>query len=52
MKKTFKLNGIGKYSHLTIEGNNKEFDFGNVFVGKNAERSFVLQNSSMVCCQL
>ncbi|KAJ3300829.1 hypothetical protein HK104_000022 [Borealophlyctis nickersoniae] len=42
------IEGIGKFSHLTIEGNVKEFDFGDVFVGHTAERKFVLVNSSAV----
>ena len=40
--------GIGKYSNLTIEGNHKSFDFGEVFVGKSAERKFTLENHSVV----
>ncbi|KAI8912237.1 hypothetical protein DFJ77DRAFT_542027 [Powellomyces hirtus] len=40
--------GIGKYSFLAIEGGNHTFDFGEVFVGKSAERKFVLQNHSAV----
>ncbi|KAJ3334134.1 hypothetical protein HDU76_008596 [Blyttiomyces sp. JEL0837] len=40
--------GIGKYSHLSIEGNTKTFDFGDVFVGKSLEKKFILQNPSAV----
>ena len=40
--------GIGKYSYLAIEGNNKTFDFGEVYVGKSAERKFILENHSAV----
>ncbi|KAI8923507.1 hypothetical protein BC831DRAFT_417141 [Entophlyctis helioformis] len=40
--------GIGKYSHLRIEGNPKVFDFGEVFIGKSVEKKFVLENHSVV----
>ncbi|KAJ3049787.1 hypothetical protein HK097_009215 [Rhizophlyctis rosea] len=42
------IHGIGKYSQLKIEGDQLEFDFGEVYVGKTAERKFVLQNPSAV----
>ncbi|KAI9203276.1 uncharacterized protein BJ171DRAFT_600142 [Polychytrium aggregatum] len=40
--------GIGKYSHLAIEGMSSVFDFGDTFVGKPAELKFMLQNLSAV----
>ncbi|KAJ3162411.1 hypothetical protein HDU86_004891 [Geranomyces michiganensis] len=40
--------GIGKYSFLAIECGNHTFNFGEVFVGKNVERKFVLVNHSAV----
>ncbi|ORY53838.1 hypothetical protein BCR33DRAFT_674998 [Rhizoclosmatium globosum] len=40
--------GIGKYSHLSIEGNLKEFNFGDIFVGRSSEKKFVLVNHSSV----
>ncbi|KAJ3030918.1 UNVERIFIED_CONTAM: hypothetical protein HDU68_007279 [Siphonaria sp. JEL0065] len=40
--------GIGKYSHISIEGNNREFNFGDVFVGKSLEKKFTLVNHSSV----
>ena len=43
-----KVSGIGKYSHINIQGNQKTFVFGDVFVGKSLERKFVLENPSIV----
>ncbi|KAJ3093236.1 hypothetical protein HK100_006746, partial [Physocladia obscura] len=40
--------GIGKYSHLIIEGSAPEFDFGKVSVGARSEKKFVLVNQSSV----
>jgi ribosomal protein L21E len=40
--------GIGKYSHLTIDGSVHHFNFGDVYVGKSAERKFILMNNSAV----
>lgn len=40
--------GIGKYSHIAIEGGNHVFDFGDVFVGRSAEKNFILENRSAV----
>jgi hypothetical protein len=42
------VNGIGKFSHLAVEGGCKEFDFGEVFVGKSSERKLILSNASSV----
>jgi hypothetical protein len=42
------VNGIGKFSHLAVEGGCKEFDFGEVFVGKSCERKLYLKNASAV----
>ena len=46
--KAMTVSGIGKYSHLAIRGVSTIFDFGQVFVGKNAELKFVLENQSAV----
>ncbi|KAJ3221474.1 hypothetical protein HK099_003484 [Clydaea vesicula] len=46
--KALNVNGIGKYSHISIEGYVKEFDFGEVFVGKYAEKKLILNNFSAV----
>ncbi|KAI8834503.1 hypothetical protein BC829DRAFT_448428 [Chytridium lagenaria] len=40
--------GIGKYSHLAIEGKVTQFDFGEVYVGKSVEKRFILENHSAV----
>ncbi|KAJ3219527.1 hypothetical protein HDU67_000472 [Dinochytrium kinnereticum] len=40
--------GIGKYSHLAIEGKVTQFDFGEVYVGKSVEKRFTLENHSAV----
>ena len=40
--------GIGKYSFIGITGDNRAFDFGQVFIGKSAEQKFTLENFSNV----
>ncbi|TPX66179.1 hypothetical protein SpCBS45565_g04639 [Spizellomyces sp. 'palustris'] len=40
--------GLGKFSFLAIEGNQRIFDFGDVFVGRSVEKKFVLQNLAAV----
>ncbi|KAJ3105560.1 hypothetical protein HDU97_007902 [Phlyctochytrium planicorne] len=40
--------GIGKYSHIAIEGKVTQFDFGEVFVGRSVEKKFILENHSAV----
>ncbi|KAI9102498.1 hypothetical protein DFS34DRAFT_577433 [Phlyctochytrium arcticum] len=42
------VGGIGKFSFLKIEGGQKTFDFGDVFVGRSVEKKFALINSSAV----
>jgi hypothetical protein len=42
------VSGVGKFSHLSIQGDSKQFDFGRVFVGKSIEKSFNLENASLV----
>lgn len=39
---------IGKYAHISIEEDNKLFNFGDVFVGKTLEKKLVIQNYSSV----
>ncbi|KAJ3229481.1 hypothetical protein HDU81_005357 [Chytriomyces hyalinus] len=40
--------GIGKFSHLSIEGASTNFNFGRVFVGKRLEKRFNVWNHSDV----
>ncbi|KAJ1558489.1 hypothetical protein HK096_011640 [Nowakowskiella sp. JEL0078] len=40
------VDGIGKYSHLSIDGGQTYFDFGEVFVGKSVEKKLILENPS------
>ncbi|KAI8823829.1 hypothetical protein BJ741DRAFT_634238 [Chytriomyces cf. hyalinus JEL632] len=40
--------GIGKYSHLSIEGASSNFNFGRVFIGKRLEKRFNIWNHSDV----
>ena len=42
------VDGIGKFSHIMIEGEKVDFDFGNVSVGKIVEKTFTLCNLSPV----
>lgn len=46
--KATKIIGIAKYSHLSIEGGEKLFDFGDVYVGTSVEKKIVLLNPSAV----
>ena len=49
-KVTLSMNvaAVGKYSHIFVDGQQTWFDFGSVFVGKAAEKSFTLRNDSSV----
>jgi hypothetical protein len=46
--RTMEATAVGKFSHLFIEGGVTDFDFGPVYVGKSAEKSFVIRNESPV----
>ncbi|KAJ3342119.1 hypothetical protein HDU93_003335 [Gonapodya sp. JEL0774] len=46
--KRLKISGIGKFSHISIKEMSKDFDFGEVFVGKTSERKILLENKSPV----
>ncbi|KAJ3349706.1 hypothetical protein HDU83_000324 [Entophlyctis luteolus] len=48
VSKPLMVYGIGKYCHLVVNGGMNDFDFGQVYVGKSAERIFSLVNLSPV----
>ncbi|OAJ44042.1 hypothetical protein BDEG_27330 [Batrachochytrium dendrobatidis JEL423] len=48
VRQAMTVNGIGKYSHLTLASDTNIFDFGEVFIGKSAEKKIVLKNHSAV----
>jgi hypothetical protein len=43
-----KLSGTGKYSHIRILGDISKFDFGEIFIGRSAEKRFFIENPSIV----
>lgn len=48
MVRAMEVTAVGKFSHLYIDGGLKSLDFGPVYVGKSAEKTFVLKNESPV----
>ncbi len=44
------ITGIGKYAHISIlsPATSPLFDYGEVFVGKSVEKTFTLENQSIV----
>ena len=46
--KDLNIQGIGKFSHLSVEGYENELDFGSVFIGRNSEKVIYLHNVSSV----
>jgi len=48
LQKCLKIDGIGKFSYINIEDNNKVFDFGKVYIGDEIEYPFNIINYSNV----
>eukprot|EP00833_Pecoramyces_ruminatium_P004966 jgi/Orpsp1_1/1178998/evm.model.c7180000067523.1 len=48
LQKCLKIDGIGKFSYISIEDNIKDFDFGDVYIGDEIEYPFNIVNYSNV----
>ncbi|ORX51756.1 hypothetical protein BCR36DRAFT_287578 [Piromyces finnis] len=48
LQKCLKIDGIGKFSYINIEGDTRDFDFGDVYIGNEIEYPFNIVNYSNV----